>query len=1139
MEIPNADPITKKYFETLKEKSDEIYAIANTARAKGLDVETKVEVSQAANMADRTETLVGLKGVSARFSELAKTENNRDNIMLKIFKEIIEGKLGEFNSDQKRVEIAIKTALTLITEGMVVSPQDGLPKILISKNADGTQYIDLYYAGPIRAAGATATVLPMILADYAQKLLNLDTYKPTKEEIERYVEENKIYHSITTRQYKPSDDDIRYIIQNCPVCINGIGTELEEVETYKDLKRVATNKVRGGACLVISEGIGLKYGKLITYAKKVNLDWSWLNKFVKVKDKGDGKKEILPSKTFLEGCAAGRPIFGFPSKFGAFRVRIGRTRTTGIMGKAIHPVTMYLLGEFPAVGSQFKVERPAKSATITACDDVEPPIVQLKNGSVIRLEKIEQFQDLKDEVEKILFLGDMLIPFGDFRKSGHPLVPLGFCEEWWHKILLKKSNENEKLKKILENLDYKNVDEKTAIEITKEFNVPLHPKYTYYYKNLTILDLKYLIEKFNSCEKEYENEKLKKLVFDFDDQLSYTFKNILLPFEKKEDKIIINESVNALLETFKNKKIDENDSREILNIISEIAEMKIKDKSGNFIGARLGRPEAAKARKMKGSPHALFPISKLGGNTRSINKAIKTENEEILFGSEKFNIINIGMFECPKCKENLSYPYCFKCKIRTEQLVSCRTCKKTYNKSLEYDFCPSCKGPLNKFTQPNFDINKIFEEAIKRLNITPPELVKGVEELISPDKISEPIEKGILRAKNDVYVFKDGTIRMDLIDINLSHFKPKEIDLSIEEAKELGYTEDVLGNPLEDENQIVRMLPQDVVINEDVADYAVKITQFIDELLVKFYKIQPFYNITTKEELRGHLILGLAPHTSAAALGRIIGTTKVKGLFAHPYFHNAKRRNTDGDEDGIIMLMDALLNFSIRYLPYHKNGGKMDAPLIATIFLNPDEIDDEAHEIECGFSLPLKLYEAAEKTDDPFLKEIDIVANHLGKDTQYSCVGFTHNISQYDLGPKQSMYTRTKDMEEKITLQANLQKKIKAVDYKASLELVLNAHLIPDLIGNARSFSRQKFRCTKCKTKYRRLPLVGKCLNCGNNLILSIAQGSVKKYLELIKKLILENDLSEYMKQRIVLAEKEVNSIFSKEKKNKDIMNYF
>ncbi|HSR11438.1 MAG TPA: solute carrier family 23 protein, partial [Thermodesulfobacteriota bacterium] len=70
----------------------------------------------------------------------------------------------------------------------------------------------------------------------------------------------------------------------------------------------------------------------------------------------------------------------------------------------------------------------------------------------------------------------------------------------------------------------------------------------------------------------------------------------------------------------------------------------------------------------------------------------------------------------------------------------------------------------------------------------------------------------------------------------------------------------------------------------------------------------------------GHLTIGLAPHTSGGILCRIIGYTDAQVCYGHPFFHAAKRRNADGDEDSVMLLLDGLLNFSRAYLPDSRGG---------------------------------------------------------------------------------------------------------------------------------------------------------------------------------------------------------------------------
>ena len=209
----------------------------------------------------------------------------------------------------------------------------------------------------------------------------------------------------------------------------------------------------------------------------------------------------------------------------------------------------------------------------------------------------------------------------------------------------------------------------------------------------------------------------------------------------------------------------------------------------------------------------------------------------------------------------------------------------------------------------------------------------------------------------------------------------------------------------------------------------------------------------------------------------------------------------------------------------------MDAPLVFTVAINPLEIDDEVYDVETCKEYPLELYEKSKVLSDPELDSIPIIKDRIGKKTQYSGFNFTHSTTLFDEGPKFSSYVTLKSMEDKMKAQTKVQGKIRAVEHKDALERVLNSHFLPDIIGNTRSFSKQEFRCTKCNTKYRRLPLVGKCTACGEDkIILTIAQGSVRKYLNIAKNMIRDNELSDYLKQRMELIEMEIDSVFTNEK---------
>ena len=49
--------------------------------------------------------------------------------------------------------------MAVLTEGVVAAPTEGIAKIGIGKNDDGSEYLKIFYAGPIRSAGGTAQAL--------------------------------------------------------------------------------------------------------------------------------------------------------------------------------------------------------------------------------------------------------------------------------------------------------------------------------------------------------------------------------------------------------------------------------------------------------------------------------------------------------------------------------------------------------------------------------------------------------------------------------------------------------------------------------------------------------------------------------------------------------------------------------------------------------------------------------------------------------------------------------------------------------------------------------------------------------------------------------------------------------------------
>ncbi|MFX1238991.1 MAG: DNA polymerase II large subunit, partial [Promethearchaeota archaeon] len=1088
-----------------------------------------------------------------------------------IFKEIIEQKWCSIPDEEERVSQAIKTCLLIETEGVVVSPLDGLPKICISKNPDGSRYVDIYYAGPIRAAGGTVQALCILIADYVRRKTNLPKYEATEAEIGRYVEEVKLYDRKIHLQYPSSNDEIRFAVKNLPIEINGDSTEDEEVSAFRNLPRVETNKIRGGACLVLNDGILSKASKLLKITKSINLEgWDWLIDLKKISLKQEGDKvkgemnieKIPPNPKFVADIIAGRPVFSHPSRIGGHRIRYGKSRNTGLAAAGMHPATMAILDDFVAIGTQLRIERPGKSTSVCPVDSIEPPIIKLKNGNVKRVSSYKEGRKIFSEIEEVLFLGDILFGFGEFAENNHKLVPSGYVEEWWALDLEKKLNtthsNHKNISKYIEN-PFQNIP--TAIEainLSKDFNIPLHPAYTDFWGNISI---KEVIELRKAFLKGYINSEV-KIEIECQESIKIVLEKAFIPHIVKDGRICFSKAMNYIYSKIFNLDDEKpppiNNMNSVFAYFHSISSIQIRDKAPYFMGTRMGRPEKSERKSMKGV-HTLFPLSDKVGNSRLVEKAIElrlddpkkdNNSRKNEFKSKKEElpnriVIDVARKQCPQCEYISIFNNCPKCGTFTELRKICSSCKlrkKPYLFPVHIQECPQCGDFLSASLEARFNLKSHIFSKLNKLRMKMPEKFKGIIGLTNEFKIPEPIEKGILRAKNSVLVYKTAEIRYDATDIPLTHFKPKEISTSIKKLKELGYITTYDGNELHSDEQILELKVQDILLSDDCAEYFLKVANFIDDELEYFYNLNRFYNVSERKDLVGHLVVGLAPHTSAGIIGRIIGFTPARSIYAHPFWHAAKRRNCDGDEDGVMLLLDPLLNFSRFYLP-SKIGGRMDATLVISTLLDPNEIDAEAHNVDSLFKYPIEFYEATQKyaTPSDINRIMGLVKSRLGTPGQYES-GFNIPTSNINEGPIKTAYKTYEAMDEKISAQLHLANIINAVDSKNVAEKILSTHFTPDIQGNLRKFSVQSFRCIKCNSKFRRPPISNgdKCPRCGNKIILTVNRGGIEKYIQRAINLCNQFKLDDYTLQKMELINEYVQSLTNNPKiKQQKLSDFF
>ncbi|GGN05557.1 DNA polymerase II large subunit [Halarchaeum nitratireducens] len=1158
-------PVDDAYFEGLESQLDEAFDVAEAAKTRGEDPVPAVEIPVARDMADRVENILGIEGVAERVREL-EGEMGREEAALALVEDFVEGTVGDYDTRAGKIEGAVRTAVALLTEGVVAAPIEGIDRVELLQNGDGTEFVNVYYAGPIRSAGGTAQALSVLVADYARSLLGIEQYAARDDEVERYAEEVSLYDDETGLQYSPKDEETKFIAEHMPIMLDGEATGDEEVSGFRDLERVDTNSARGGMCLVLAEGIALKAPKIQRYTRQLDeVEWPWLQDLIDgtyYDDHGDatgddadgdaadadaaegtetdddddasdpdGPPRVDSAGKYLRDLIAGRPVFGHPSEVGGFRLRYGRARNHGFATAGVHPATMHVVDDFLATGTQIKTERPGKAGGVVPVDSIEGPTVKLANGDVRRIDDPAEALEVQNGVVEILDLGEYLVNYGEFVENNHPLAPAGWTVEWWEQAFAAAGADVQALRDS-PYVDLADPDAEQALSWASEYDAPLHPKYTYTWHDLDLDDLCALAEAIDGAAVQDDTLQIPRT-----DGARRALERLLVEHAQGEATLAVDDW-RPLARTL---GFDDDLERDwtsddfgaavrewpnAMKAVEAVAPFAVQERAPTRIGNRMGRPEKSESRDLSPAVHTLFPIGEAGGPQRSFREAADYTPD--MRAEQGLVDVQLGERVCPDCGERTYKSRCGACGAWTDPHYECADCgvvaRPDESGRVE---CPRCERELDNVERQTVDVRSAYREALQAVGERENayDILKGVKGLTSTEKIPEPIEKGVLRAKHGVTTFKDGTVRYDMTDLPVTSVRPAELDVSVEQFRELGYDTDIEGRPLTHDDQLVELRVQDIVLPDGAAEHMLKTADFVDDLLSEYYGMDPFYEVEERDDLVGELVFGMAPHTSAAVVGRVVGFTSAAVGYAHPYFHAAKRRNCDGDEDCVMLLMDGLLNFSKSYLP-DKRGGQMDAPLVMSSRIDPSEIDDEAHNMDVVEHYPLEFYEATREMADPEDVDITIAEESLGTDEEYTGFRHTHDTTDIALGPDLSAYKTLGSMMEKMDAQLELARKLRAVDETDVAERVIEGHFLPDLIGNLRAFSRQETRCLDCGEKYRRMPLSGDCRECGGRVNLTVHEGSVNKYMDTALQVAEEYDCREYTKQRLEVLEASLESVF-------------
>ncbi|MCI4317280.1 MAG: DNA polymerase II large subunit, partial [Thermoplasmata archaeon] len=303
------------------------------------------------------------------------------------------------------------------------------------------------------------------------------------------------------------------------------------------------------------------------------------------------------------------------------------------------------------------LEFPGKAAAIGLCDTIEGPIVELTDGTVTAVHDVATAEALLPDVQRIIDLGALLVPFGEFLENNRALSPGAYTLDWHLEELRAKGVP----------LDPTTTAPSWAVALgqSRLHGVPIHPRFLLFWHDLSseeIGELSRWVEREGSVDGDH----------------------LVLPWESTRRELLVRlgflhragsageirasaEDSAGLLAGLGLGSSGDRILREVvlepvetdpLTLVSRLTGAEVKARAPSRVGARVGRPEKARQRKMSPNVHVLFPIGDAGGAQRSIAEAARRT-------LSKGVPVQLGHRVCPRCQKGTVWLRCA-CGTHTE-----------------------------------------------------------------------------------------------------------------------------------------------------------------------------------------------------------------------------------------------------------------------------------------------------------------------------------------------------------------------------------------------------------------------------------------------------------------------------------------
>ena len=149
---------------------------SSKAKSSLVDSSGMVEPKIAFDLADRVSKMHEIE-IADPLRELLQN-NGKEMSALILSERIALGKYTPPNTPlQEKLDMAVRVGLAIVTEGVTIAPLQGINKVEIKSNKDGTKYLSISIAGPMRSAGGTESAVTMLIADHVRKKAGLDKFQ--------------------------------------------------------------------------------------------------------------------------------------------------------------------------------------------------------------------------------------------------------------------------------------------------------------------------------------------------------------------------------------------------------------------------------------------------------------------------------------------------------------------------------------------------------------------------------------------------------------------------------------------------------------------------------------------------------------------------------------------------------------------------------------------------------------------------------------------------------------------------------------------------------------------------------------------------------------------------------------------------